>query len=120
MGLETMAHEFYNARSTPLELEKNLITLARGKARLAKIGDVPGADVAQRVRPVSEGGQGLRFTSEVIDGAPGTVDEVEVHTGYQTRLSTSLELPLGTQLHGLQDDCPGGRYGVCQGLSPDS
>jgi len=93
MGLETMAHEFYNARSTPLELEKNLITLARGKARLAKIGDIARADVAQRVRPVSEGGQGLRFTSEVIDGAPGTVDEVEVHTGYQTRLSTSLELP---------------------------
>ena len=93
MGLEVMAYEYYEAASPSRELRNNLITLARGKARLAKIHDIARADVAQRVKPVSEGGLGLRFSSEVIDGVPGTVDEVEVHTGYQVRLSSSLELP---------------------------
>ena len=93
MGLETMAYEYYEAKSTPLELEKNLITLARGKSRLNKIYDIARADVAKRIKPISEGGLGLRLSSEVIDGVPGTVDEVEVHTGYQSRLSSSLELP---------------------------
>lgn len=93
MGLEVMAYEYYEAATPARELKNNLITLARGKARLAKIHDIARADVAQRVKPVSEGGLGLRFSSEVIDGVPGTVDEVEVHTGYQARLSSSLELP---------------------------
>ena len=93
MGLEVMAYEINEAGSSPQDLEKQLITLARGKARLVKIHDIARADVAQRVKPLAEGGQGLRFTSEVINGEPGTVDEVEVHTGYQTRLSSSLELP---------------------------
>ena len=93
MGLEVMAYEYYEAASPPQELKNNLITLACGKARLAKIHDIARADIAQRVKPVSEGGLGLRFSSEVIDGVPGTVDEVEVHTGYQVRLSSSLELP---------------------------
>lgn len=93
MGLETMAYEYYEAKSTPLELEKNLITLARGKSRLNKIYDIARADVAKRIKPISEGGLGQRLSSEVIDGVPGTVDEVEVHTGYQSRLSSSLELP---------------------------
>lgn len=93
MGLEVMAYEYYEAASPARELKNNLITLARGKARLAKIHDIARADVAQRVKPVSEGGLGLRFSSEVIDGVPGTVDEVEVHTGYQARLSSSLGLP---------------------------
>lgn len=93
MGLEVMAYEFYEAGSSPRELEDNLIKLARGKARLMRIHDIARADVAQRVKPLDQGGQGLRFTSEVINGEPGTVDEVEVHTGYQTRLSSSLELP---------------------------
>ena len=93
MGLETMVYETYEANSSPQVLEKNLITLARGKARLNKIYDIARADVAQRIKPASQGGLGLRFSSEVIDGVPGTVDEVEVHTGYQSRLSDSLELP---------------------------
>ena len=93
MGLETMVYEAYEANSSPQVLEKHLITLARGKARLNKIYDIARADVAQRIKPVSQGGLGLRFSSDVIDGIPGTVDEVEVHTGYQVRLSDSLELP---------------------------
>lgn len=93
MGLETMVYESYEANPSPDVLEKNLVTLARGKARLNKIYDIARADVAQRINPVSEGGLGLRLSSEVIDGVPGTVDEVEVHTGYQSRLSDSLELP---------------------------
>ena len=93
MGLEVMVYEIYEAGSPPRMLERNLIKLARGKARLVKIHDIARADVAQRVKPVAEGGQGLRFTSEVINGEPGTVDEVEVHTGYQARLSRNLALP---------------------------
>ena len=93
MGLEVMAYEINEAGSSPLELERDLLKLARGKARLVKIHDIARADVAQRVKPLEQGGLGLRFTSEVINGEPGTVDEVEVHTGYQVRLSSSLELP---------------------------
>ncbi|MDF2795989.1 MAG: hypothetical protein K0S85_3742, partial [Pseudomonas orientalis] len=55
--------------------------------------EIARADVAQRVLPVEKGGLGLRFTSDVVDGEPGTVDEVEVHTAYQARLTNSLDLP---------------------------
>lgn len=93
MGIETMLCEFSRAGSDAPTLEKNLIRLAQGKARLTKLYEIARADVAQRVLPVEKGGLGLRFTSEVVDGVPGTVDEVEVHTAYQARLANSLELP---------------------------
>lgn len=93
MGIETMVYEFYEANSLPQVLDKNLITLARGKARLNKLYEIARADVAHRVSPKEKGGLGLRFISDVVDGVPGAVDEVEVHTAYQARLSNSLELP---------------------------
>ncbi|WP_434628951.1 hypothetical protein J3P84_07105 [Pseudomonas sp. Z1-29] len=93
MGIETMLSEFSHAGSDAPTLEKNLIGLARGKARLNKLYEIARADVAQRVLPVEKDGLGLRFTSEVINGEPGTVDEVEVHTAYQARFTNSLELP---------------------------
>ncbi|WP_458128273.1 NEL-type E3 ubiquitin ligase domain-containing protein [Pseudomonas sp. Z2-11] len=93
MGIETMLSEFSHAGSDAPTLEKNLIGLARGKARLNKLYEIARADVAQRVSPVEKDGLGLRFTSEVINGEPGTVDEVEVHTAYQARFVNSLELP---------------------------
>lgn len=93
MGIETLLYEYYEAGSDAQTLGKNLIRLARGKARLNKIHQIAREDVAQRVRPIEEGGQGLRFSSDVVEGTPGTVDEVEVHTAYQTALVDRLDLP---------------------------
>lgn len=93
MGIETMVYELYEANSLPEVLDKKMITLAKGKARLNAVYEIARADVALRVSPKEKGGLGLRFTSDVVDGEPGTVDEVEVHTAYQARLCHSLELP---------------------------
>jgi hypothetical protein len=70
MGVETMLHEIYQAGSDAPVLEKNLLRLAKGKARLDKLYEIARADVAQRVLPVEKGGLGLRFTSDVVDGEP--------------------------------------------------
>lgn len=93
MGIDTMLHEFYQAGSDAATLERNLVRLARGKARLEKITEIARADVAHRVKPIEKGGLGLRFISDVVDGVPGTVDEVGVHAVYQSLLADSLELP---------------------------
>ncbi len=51
------------------------------------------ADIADRLKPLDQGGKGLRLTSHVVDGQPGSVDEVGVYLAYHTRLSNRLELP---------------------------
>lgn len=67
--------------------------LCRGIARLRQLNDVARADIRQRVAPLSQGGQGLRLRSEIVDNLPGEVDEVEVYLAYQTALAQRLDLP---------------------------
>ncbi|OKO46161.1 dermonecrotic toxin domain-containing protein [Pseudomonas sp. BTN1] len=93
MGIEVMASEALRYSQDAAECEEKLVTLAKGSARLKLLGKVAGEDIAQRVRPVSEGGQGQRFRSDVRDGVPGEVDEVDVHLAYQTDLAARLDLP---------------------------
>lgn len=93
MGIEVEASQARLFSHTPAEQEGRLLTLAKGAARLKLLNHVARSDIAQRLKPVSQGGLGLRLTSQVVDGEPGTVDEVEVHLAYQTRLARRLGLP---------------------------
>ncbi|KAA8560900.1 E3 ubiquitin-protein ligase SspH1 [Pseudomonas extremaustralis] len=92
MGVEVLASEAQRFSVSLSELEGRLVTLAKGTARLKHLGQVAQAEIARRVRPKDEGGEGLSFTPE--DGDPSrVVDEVDVHLAYQTSLADRLDLP---------------------------
>lgn len=93
MGIQVTARGAELYSQTPAEYEEELIKLARGAARLKLLNAVARADIANRLAPLEQGGQGLRLRSQVVDGQPGSVDEVEVHLAYQTSLSKRLKLP---------------------------
>lgn len=92
MGVEFELSDILNTLSGA-EQQRQLVRLAKGKARLERLNQVAQADIRQRVTPLEQGGQGLRFTTQMVDGAPGTVDEVEVYLAYQTALKQRLGLP---------------------------
>lgn len=93
MGIQVTAHQARLYSRSPAEREDQLVKLARGAARLKLLNDVVRADIADRLKPLDQGGKGLRLTSHVVDGQPGSVDEVGVYLAYHTRLSNRLELP---------------------------
>lgn len=92
MGYEVLLVEI-NRGLQGAERELALSHVARGKSRLDRLNQSAQADIRQRIKPLEEGGQGLRFSTEVIDGVPGTVDEVEVYLAYHSGLKTRLKLP---------------------------
>ena len=92
MGVEVRLAEI-NRNPSSGARERELADLARGKSRLDRLNRFVKADIAQRIKPITEGGQGLRFSSEVVNGVPGSVDEVEVYLAYQTALQERLKLP---------------------------
>lgn len=92
MGIEVQLSEI-NADLRGMERALKLADLAKGKSRLDRLNRVARDDIRQRLKPKEEGGQGLRFNTHVIDGVPGTVDEVEVYLAYQTGLKDRLKLP---------------------------
>lgn len=73
--------------------ELKLAHLARGKSRLDRLNRVAQADIRQRIKPREDGGLGLRFSTQMVDGEPGTVDEVEVYLAYHSGLKGRLKLP---------------------------
>ncbi|NVZ18269.1 NEL-type E3 ubiquitin ligase domain-containing protein [Pseudomonas costantinii] len=95
LGVQTLVHEAYSARAglTPPAFSGRLAALARQKARLDMVNAIAEDEVARRLTPAEMGGPGLRLTTEVIDGVPGSVDEVQVHAAYQTALKQRLDLP---------------------------
>ncbi|MDD0970660.1 MULTISPECIES: NEL-type E3 ubiquitin ligase domain-containing protein [Pseudomonas] len=72
MGVRTLACEAYLYSTNRAELERKLVTLAKGASRLAQVGEIARADIRAR---------------------GGNPDEVEVHLAYETGLAKSLELP---------------------------
>ncbi|EJM84502.1 hypothetical protein PMI34_04500 [Pseudomonas sp. GM74] len=72
MGINVLASEAYSYSTDASELEKKLVTLAKGAARLEQVNDVARADVHSR---------------------GGNPDEVEVYLAYQTGLADRLDLP---------------------------
>lgn len=93
MGVEVLASEAQRYSFTDEERAGRLVTLARGRARMKLLAEVIQEDVARRLRPIAEGGLGQRLRSDVRDGEPGPVDEVEIYLAYQTSLATRLDLP---------------------------
>ncbi|WP_030129582.1 NEL-type E3 ubiquitin ligase domain-containing protein [Pseudomonas sp. QTF5] len=72
MGVRVLAWEARNFSTTPAEVERKLVTLAKGSARLERVGELARADIKGR----------------------GThPDEVEVHLAYDTGLAKRLDLP---------------------------
>ncbi|KPG94512.1 hypothetical protein AEQ67_22970 [Pseudomonas sp. RIT-PI-q] len=72
MGIQVLASEAYSYSTDPAELERKLVTLAQGAARLEHVNEIARADVASR---------------------GGDPDDVEVYLAYQTGLADRLQLP---------------------------
>ncbi|WP_192552306.1 NEL-type E3 ubiquitin ligase domain-containing protein [Pseudomonas sp. IzPS59] len=72
MGIRVLESEARTFSSSPEELERRLVTLAKGAARLRQVNEIARADIAAR---------------------QGEPDEVEVHLAYETGLVRRLELP---------------------------
>jgi hypothetical protein len=72
MGIRVLASEAYSYTTDRAALQRKLVTLAKGAARLDHVNEVARADVASR------------------EGDP---DEVEVYLAYQTGLAQRLNLP---------------------------
>ena len=72
MGVKVLVSEADNFSTSAAELERKLVTLAKGAARLERVSDIARDDIkARNARP----------------------DEVEVHLAYETGLARRLELP---------------------------
>ncbi|MCS3419317.1 hypothetical protein M2399_004354 [Pseudomonas sp. BIGb0450] len=93
MGIEVLATEARRYSLTDEERTGKLVTLAKGRAHMRHLGEVIQEDIAWRLRPVTEGGLGQRLRSDMRDGEPGEVDEVEIYLAYQTSLAQKLDLP---------------------------
>lgn len=97
MGIETLKLEASRLPTT--QARKNaLVLLAKQKARLDKLNQIVKQDIQTRLSTPTrneDGSEGppLRLTTDVVDGVPGTLDEVEVYSAYQTGLKTRLGLP---------------------------
>ncbi|WP_085699755.1 NEL-type E3 ubiquitin ligase domain-containing protein [Pseudomonas sp. B26(2017)] len=72
MGIRVLESEARTYSSSPDELERRLVTLAKGAARLRQVNEIARADIAAR---------------------QGAADDVEVHLAYETGLARRLELP---------------------------
>jgi hypothetical protein len=72
MGIQALASEAYSYSTDPAQLEKRLVSLAKGAARLEHVNEIAHDDVANR---------------------RGTTDDVEVYLAYQTGLAHRLNLP---------------------------
>ncbi|WP_419711844.1 dermonecrotic toxin domain-containing protein [Pseudomonas sp. NFX224] len=72
MGIRVLASEAYSYTTDRAALQRKLVTLAKGAARLDHVNEIARADVASR---------------------GGDTDEVEVYLAYQTGLAQRLNLP---------------------------
>lgn len=93
MGIEVLVSEADRYSLDLNEREARLVTLAQGSARLHHLGQAIRSDIRHRLNPMAEGGLGLRLRSQMVDGVPGTVDEVDIYLAYQTELADRLDLP---------------------------
>jgi hypothetical protein len=93
MGIEVLASEAERYSLDLPEREGSLVTLAKGNARMKHLGQAIRSDIRHRLNPVAEGGLGQRLRSQMMDGVPGAVDEVDIYLAYQTELAERLDLP---------------------------
>jgi Leucine-rich repeat (LRR) protein len=93
LGIEVLVTEAQRYSLSDGERANRLVTLAKGRAHLRQLEKIIQEDIAHRLKPVDKGGLGQRLRSEMLDGEPGEVDEVEVYLAYQTSLADKLDLP---------------------------
>ncbi|OPA98170.1 hypothetical protein BFW88_02505 [Pseudomonas fluorescens] len=97
MGVEVLLSEAY-AMTDPTLVRQKVLALAKGKSRLDQLGRIAHARIAELIE------QGRRFPLYDADGqlivAPDaqgnplpSIDEVEIHLAYATRLAQRLDLP---------------------------
>ncbi|AZE53375.1 Leucine-rich repeat [Pseudomonas synxantha] len=97
MGVETLKLEA--SRLPTAQARSNaLVLLAKQKARLDKLNQIVKQDIQTRLSTPTRNADGsegppLRLTTDIVDGVPGTLDEVEVYSAYQTGLKARLDLP---------------------------
>jgi hypothetical protein len=72
MGIQVLASEAYSFTTDPVQTQRQLVTLAKGAARLELVNEIARADMQSR---------------------SGNPDEVEVYLAYQTSLAQRLNLP---------------------------
>jgi len=93
MGIEVLANEAMRYSLSNYEREARLVTLAKGTARMKHLGEAIRSDITHRLNPVDKGGLGQRLRSQLVNGVPGPVDEVDIYLAYQTELAERLDLP---------------------------
>ncbi|WP_025112423.1 dermonecrotic toxin domain-containing protein [Pseudomonas sp. H1h] len=102
MGINVLASEVYLYNTDAAQIQKQLVTLAKGAARLDLVNEVARADVQSR---------------------GGNPDEVEVYLAYQTGLAQRLSLPWQSQtmlyrrVAGVSDAMIDQAYTTVQALS---
>ncbi|MGY2289324.1 NEL-type E3 ubiquitin ligase domain-containing protein [Pseudomonas sp. SDO528_S397] len=92
MGLEVELAEAHALPPGPAR-HRRLTQLAKGKTRLDRLNEQVRKDIALRVAPRDQGGWGMHFSTQLVEGQPGGVDEVEVYLAYQSALQARLDLP---------------------------
>lgn len=95
LGVQTLVHELYASRGqlSAQAFAERLAQLARQTARLDAVTALAEDEVARRLATPALGGLGQRLSTDMLDGVPGEVDEVQVHAAYQTGLKQRLDLP---------------------------
>lgn len=97
MGFEVLKLEAW-VKPTVQARTNAMVLLAKQKARLDKVNQIAQQDIQRRLATPTlnddgSAGPPLRLTTDVVNGEPGTLDEVEVYGAYQTGLKARLELP---------------------------
>ena len=100
MGVEVLLHEALSLPNADL-MRLELLALAKGKARLDELGRIAHARVSelhdQGRRFPEYDAQGDLVQQVDADGNPvSSIDEVEIHMAYVTRLADRLDLPWQT------------------------
>ncbi|NVZ51947.1 hypothetical protein HX792_16495 [Pseudomonas sp. B6002] len=97
MGVEVLLHEALELTDPGL-MRLELLDLAKGKARLDELGRIAHARVAElldngRHFPEYDSDGGLIQRSDAAGNPVASIDEVEIHLAYVTRLADRLDLP---------------------------
>lgn len=82
MGMKVLVSQAYIESTSALQLENNLVKLARSAARLDRVGDIARAEISHQ--------QQQHLINPAGNNAP---DDVEVHMAYETGLAKRLDLP---------------------------
>ena len=108
MGVEVLRYEAMMLHNDAL-VSQELLELAKGKARLDELGRIAHRRVGEllaegrRFPEYNERGELIRHNDAEGNPLP-SIDEVEIHLAYTTRLADDLELPWQTAMYFSESD----------------